>query len=87
MELIHILGPAMLYTNTFLIFTRAGHAIAIDPAADPQKYLDELRSSIDGNVNQDVSVTQDSKILTLSTCISEYPNQRWLVNATLADEK
>lgn len=42
MELIHILGPAMLYTNTFLIFTRAGHAIAIDPAADPQKYLDEL---------------------------------------------
>ena len=54
---------------------------------DFQKYLDELRSSIDGNVNQDVSVTQDSKILTLSTCISEYPNQRWLVNATLADEK
>lgn len=54
---------------------------------DFQKYLDELRSSIDGNVNQNVQVTQESKILTLSTCISEYPNQRWLVNATLVDEK
>lgn len=52
---------------------------------DFQKYLDELRSSIDGNVNQDVEVTQDTKILTLSTCISEYPDQRWLVNGTLAD--
>lgn len=52
---------------------------------DFQKYLDELRSSIDGNVNQDVEVTQDTKILTLSTCISEYPDQRWLVNGTLVD--
>ena len=52
---------------------------------DFQKYLDELRSSIDGNVNQDVEVTQDTKILTLSTCISEYPDQRWLVNGSLAD--
>lgn len=54
---------------------------------DFQKYLDELRSSIDGNVNQDVQVIQESKILTLSTCISEYPNQRWLVNAVLVEEK
>lgn len=54
---------------------------------DFQKYLDELRSSIDGNVNQDVSVTQDSRILTLSTCIGEYPDQRWLVNGTLVDEE
>lgn len=53
---------------------------------DFQKYLDELRSSIDGNVNQDVQVSQESKILTLSTCISEYPDQRWLVNATLVNE-
>ena len=42
MKLIHILGPAMLYTNTFLVLTEAGHAIAIDPAADPQEYLDML---------------------------------------------
>lgn len=55
-----------------------------DPA-DFQTYLDELRSSIDGNVNNEVQVTQDSTILTLSTCIGEYPDQRWLVNATLVE--
>lgn len=55
-----------------------------DPA-DFQTYLDELRSSIDGNVNNEVQVTQDSTILTPSTCIGEYPDQRWLVNATLVE--
>ena len=52
-------------------------------AEDFQSYLDEIRSSIDGNVNPDVEVTQQSSILTLSTCIAEAPDQRWLVNATL----
>lgn len=52
---------------------------------DFQKYLDELMSSINGNVNRDVSVTQETTILTLSTCISDYPERRWLVNATLVD--
>lgn len=47
-----------------------------------QTYLDELRSSIDGHVNTEVSVTQNTGILTLSTCIGDSPNQRWLVNAT-----
>ena len=42
MKLIHIVGPAMLFTNTFLVLTEAGHAIAIDPAAHPQNYLDAL---------------------------------------------
>lgn len=45
MKLIHILGPAMLYTNTFLVLTEAGHAVAIDPAADPQRYLDQLEQN------------------------------------------
>lgn len=45
MKLIHILGPAMLYTNTFLLITQAGHGIAIDPAADPQAYLDKLQDN------------------------------------------
>lgn len=47
-----------------------------------QKYLDELRSSIDGHVNTEVNVTQSTGILTLSTCIGDSPNQRWMVNAT-----
>ena len=52
-----------------------------DPA-DFQMYLDELRSSINGHVNKDVNVTQESGILTLSTCIATSPNERWMVNAT-----
>lgn len=52
-----------------------------DPA-DFQKYLDELRSSINGNVNNDVNVTKETGILTLSTCIGDAPNNRWMVNAT-----
>lgn len=54
---------------------------------DFQKYLDELRSSMDGNVNLDVEVTQESTIVTLSTCIAEYPDQRWLVSATLVGQE
>ena len=49
---------------------------------DFQKYLDELRSSINGHVNMDVNVTQETGIITLSTCIATSPNERWLVNAT-----
>ncbi len=51
-----------------------------------QSYADELRSSIDGNVDNDVPVAQEGTILTLSTCITESPDQRWLVNATLAGQ-
>ena len=51
--------------------------------ADFQQYLDELRSSINGHVNMDINVTQETGILTLSTCIATSPNERWMVNATL----
>lgn len=56
-------------------------------AEDFQSYLDELRSSIDGNVNPDVEVTQQSSILSLSTCIADAPENRWLVNATLVEQE
>lgn len=49
---------------------------------DFEKYLDELRSSINGNVNMGVNVLQQTGILTLSTCIADSPNERFLVNAT-----
>lgn len=42
MELLHIPGPSPLWTNTFLLFTQAGHAVAVDPAAPAQRYLDAL---------------------------------------------
>ena len=50
--------------------------------ADFQKYLDELRGSLEGHVNLEVEVTQQKGIITLSTCIADEPNNRWLVNAT-----
>lgn len=49
---------------------------------DFQKYLNELRSSINGCVNNEINVTQETGILTLSTCIADAPNNRWMVNAT-----
>ena len=49
---------------------------------DFEKYLDELRSNINGNVNMDVNVAQTTGIITLSTCIADSPNERFLVNAT-----
>ena len=42
MKLIHICGPWPLCTNTFLLVSAAGHAVAIDPAARAQSYLDQL---------------------------------------------
>lgn len=49
---------------------------------DFEEYLDELRGSINGNVNIDIPVSQETGILTLSTCIADSPNERLLVNAT-----
>lgn len=49
---------------------------------DFEEYLDELRSNINGNVNMDVNVNQQTGILTLSTCIADSANERFLVNAT-----
>ena len=41
MEMLHIPGPWPLRTNTFLLFTGAGHAVVVDPAADVNTYLEE----------------------------------------------
>ena len=43
MKLIHISGPWPLCTNTFLLISAGGKAVAIDPAAQAQKYLEELK--------------------------------------------
>ena len=42
MKALHLNGPAPLYTNTFLLLGDGGHAVAIDPAADPGQYLELL---------------------------------------------
>lgn len=52
---------------------------------DLETYITELKSCMDGNINPDVAI--DDRIITLSTCIDESPNQRWLVNAVLVEEE
>ena len=51
-----------------------------------QEYLDELRSGINGNINMDVNVNQGTGIITLSTCIADSANERFLVNATREEQ-
>ena len=45
MKLIHIHGVWPLYTNTFLLITAAGHAVAVDPAAEAETYLAQLKEN------------------------------------------
>ena len=45
MKAFHIVGPAPLCTNTFLLVTDAGHAAAIDPAADASLYEQALEQT------------------------------------------
>lgn len=42
MQAYHVVGPAPLYTNTFLLISDAGHAAVIDPAADAEEYEKRL---------------------------------------------
>lgn len=45
MKAFHIVGPAPLCTNTFLLVTDAGHAVVIDPAADASLYEQALEQT------------------------------------------
>lgn len=54
---------------------------------DFNKYISELKACMEGNVDESIDVKFGDKIITLSTCIDEYPDQRWLVNAVLVDEE
>ena len=45
MKLIHIHGVWPLYTNTFLLITTAGHAVVVDPAAEAETYLAQLKEN------------------------------------------
>ena len=45
MKALHIVGPAPLWTSTFLLVADAGHAVAIDPAADASLYEQALEQT------------------------------------------
>ncbi len=57
--------------------------------SDRQKYLDSINEIRDMNspIRDDVEVTTESKIITLSTCIGGQPDNRLLVEAVLIDEQ
>ncbi len=57
-----------------------------DPS-DFDKYINELNASMTGNINTDLKVESGSNVITLSTCIDEFPDQRWLVNAVLLPDE
>ncbi len=54
---------------------------------DRQKYLDSILDirDLNSHILTDVPVTAEDKILTLSTCISGAPENRYLVEAVLTD--
>ena len=51
-----------------------------------QNYVDLIEKGASGNLRNDVEVTGDSHILTLSTCISGKAKNRYLVQAVLLNE-
>ena len=55
---------------------------------DRQAFLDSLSNTrnLNSQVLDDVSVDENSRILTLSTCIGGQPDQRYLIEAVCVDE-
>lgn len=59
--------------------------------ADADTYRDYLNGifqvrSMNANIRESAVVTEDNKILTLSTCIADKPNNRYLVQGVLLNE-
>lgn len=53
-----------------------------------QAYIDSIKSirKLGSNYNDDVAVDANSKIITMSTCIGDMPDNRFLVGAVLTEE-
>lgn len=72
---------AVAFDDRYLIMN---YAFTYDE--DFNQFISDLKSCMDGNINEDVNVEFGDVVITLSTCIDEFPDQRWLVNAVLVDE-
>lgn len=72
---------AVAFDDRYLIMS---YAFTYDQ--DFNRFISDLKACEVGNVNNDVKVEFGSPVITLSTCIDEYPEQRWLVNAVLVEE-
>lgn len=60
-----------------------------DNPSSYQLFLNEIYDLRDMQsvVKTDIPVTTESRIITMSTCIAERPDNRWLVGAVLVDEE
>lgn len=72
---------AVAFDDRYLI-----KSYAFDYDKDFDKFISDLKACEVGNINEAVNVEFGSPVITLSTCIDEYPEQRWLVNAVLVNE-
>lgn len=50
------------------------------------QYIADLNSSMTGVTDEDIDVQFGKFVITMSTCITEYPEQRWLVSAVLLEQ-
>lgn len=72
---------AVAFDDRYLIMS---YAFTYDK--DFEQFITDLKACEVGNINEDVEVKFGDSVITLSTCIDEYPEQRWLVNAVLVNE-
>lgn len=72
---------AVAFDDRYLI-----KSYAFDYDKDFDKFISDLKACEVGNIDETVNVEFGSPVITLSTCIDEYPEQRWLVNAVLVNE-
>lgn len=75
---------AVIYNNSHIL-----NSYDFENEEQRQLYLDSIYASrtMQSSIDDSVEVDTQSKLLTLSTCIGGQPNQRFLVEAVLTDEK
>lgn len=81
--LIYQIFAAYAYSDDHLLLSIW---IATDEAY--QQYLDGIRlhDGLNDHFNQELTLTAQDKIITLSTCIKNKPSNRWLVQGVLIEE-
>lgn len=75
---------AVIYSDSHIL-----NSYDFENEEERQLYLDSIYASrsMQSSIDDSVEVDTQSKLLTLSTCIGGQPNQRFLVEAVLTDEK
>lgn len=75
---------ATTFSDAYLVY-----AYNFDSTLDCEAFLDDVISykAWDSVVRDDIEVTADDRIITLSTCIGNMPNNRLLIGAVLIEEQ